>query len=119
MTSRSEPLTETVGMTADELLREIRRRGGRIFRGGIIVVFVITSNQELASWLLAMPGAMPYKPVGSEPAYATLPLGAYERAKGGTVEWDIVIHGIPVDGEESIYDAAGRLARTVNPAEYA
>jgi hypothetical protein len=103
--------------TASEFLDQVRERDGRVFRMQVHAVFCLTQNPETAQWLLDLGGSH-YKPVGAIPGYAG-PLGGYLRAKGGMPEWDIWIHIIPVAGEESIWEAAGRVAPTVEAVDYA
>ncbi len=105
-------------LTAEQLLRQLRARGARIFRMREVAVFTITSDVEVARWLQEL-GAVPYQPQGTEHAFGGGPLGAYRRARDGRVEWDFYIHRIPVEGEESVWEAAGKLARIVDPQEFA
>lgn len=90
------------GYTAPELLDAIREKGGRVYRmREAPVVFCLTTSQECASFLLDM-GAKPFRPVHMpEPLH-----GGYERSRGGVREWDLVIHMIETEGEESIWEAA-------------
>jgi len=92
-------------LTARELLREIHRRGGRVYRMPITAVFCLTTDPELAGWLIEL-GGSPYAPRG----YGMHPNhdGSYFR-DGRTrkvKEWDIYIHRIPVKGDETVHDAA-------------
>ena len=104
---------------ADELVKEIRRRGGRVLRMRTAGVFTLTNDREVASWLLAL-GASPYRPPWAEQAFEDGPMGAYKRAHDGPLEWDLWIHIIPVLGEETIWEAAGRVGiRTVKAEDYA
>jgi hypothetical protein len=90
--------------TADELLAEIRDRGGRVYRMQSERVFCLTDNAELAEWLLAQ-GGRPYSPRNIGRALAEHPPGAYYRAgRGGTIEYDCWIDPIPVSGE-SLWEA--------------
>ena len=109
---------DTPQYTADELLRELRERGGRIFRMREVFVFTLTNDQDVARWLLEL-GARGYRPYGAEVALQHLPTGAFLRAKGAQAEWDLYIHTIPVRGEETIWEAAARWAKTVEPTEFA
>jgi hypothetical protein len=93
--------------TADTLLREIRKRGGRVHRMREIVVFCITNDEELAAWLLDM-GGHTFLPRHHMVTGARVP-GAYLRAPEGPLEWDIYIHTIPVRGEKRVWEAAGPL----------
>lgn len=103
--------------TAEEFLLELRARGGRVYRMREVQVFTITNDPEVARWLHSL-GASSYMPTGTERALG-LPMGAYQRAQGGSPEWDFYIHTVTVDGDETIHTAAGRLARTVDPEEFA
>jgi len=103
--------------TAAELLAEIRAREGRIFRMREHHVFVITNNPDTAQWLLGM-GGLPYRPVGQNPSW-DYPLGAYRRSREGPPEWDIYVHIVPVSGPQTIWEAAGEQAPTVDPLDFA
>ena len=92
--------------TARALVARVLREGGRVYRMRELCVFVLTENPELATWLLKL-GGMPYLPRNTTPTYDT-PLGAYRNAPGGTPKWDIYIHPIPVKGEQTVWEAAGR-----------
>lgn len=118
MTTSPTENNEQPLLSAARFLREVHRQGGRVYRMPEIYVFCITSNPDLAAWLIKL-GATPYQPRGTVRSIHMLPLGAYERARGGTVEWDLYIHDLPVSGEETIHEAAGRFARTVEPTEFA
>lgn len=79
---------------AAELLAEIVGRGGRVYRfRDKIHVCCLTDSAELAEWLLAA-GGKPAKQSSAD-LWEMTP-GAYRRERGGKVEWDIWIHGIPV-----------------------
>lgn len=91
-------------MTARQLLARIRRAGGRVYRFRMVGVFVLTDDEQLALWLIKL-GGKRYVPVNSDP---TTPAGAYRRAPGGRIEWDIYIHAIPVRGEKTIWEAAAK-----------
>ena len=108
---------DTPQYTADQFLQELRHRGGRIFRMREVFVFTLTNDPDVARWLLEL-GARPYKPFGTDVKLEG-PMGAYTRAKGGRAEWDMYIHTIPVRGEETIWEAAARWAKTVEPTEFA
>jgi len=106
-------------LSAEELIHELRARGGRIYCFQEVAVICLTSSAELAAWLHEH-GASPYVPRGTDRALEGLPLGgAYRRARGGTVEWDFYVHLIPVVGEETVWEAAGRLVMTVQATEFA
>jgi len=109
---------DTPTFTADELLQELRLRGARVYRMREVLVFALTNDAKLAEWLEAL-GGRPYLPRHAERLFMDLPPGAYRRARGGSAEWDIWIHTIPVRGEETVWEAAGRWAREVEPTEFA
>jgi len=92
---------------ADQLVAEIRRRGGRVYRMREVVVFCLTNDPEVADWLFGLGGS------SFLPRYATadptLPPGSYKRAQGGPLEWDLYVHTIPVLGERRVWEAAGPL----------
>lgn len=69
--------------TAAELLASIRERGGRVYRMREARVFCLTDSAELAEWLQDQGGS------GYTPSVS------YQRAKGGTIEYDVWIHRIP------------------------
>jgi hypothetical protein len=89
-------------VTARQLIREIRRQDGRVFRMREVGVFVVTKNKELAQWLILL-GGKPYLPKHMTPAYE---YGSYRDAPGGPLKWDIYIHSISVRGEQSVWEAA-------------
>jgi hypothetical protein len=93
-------------LTADELLEEIAGRGGRIFRMREYCVFVLTTSEELALWLVTL-GGKPFIPAGHQIPNATKPVNAYRRAQD-VWEWDIYIHTIPIAGDETVHQAARR-----------
>lgn len=102
--------------TARQLLRKIRREGGRVLRMREGAVFCLTQSEELAAWLIDR-GGKPYAPVGGKPSY-TRPLGGYELADGdGLVEWDIYLHTIPVREGQTVWEAAGST-EIVEATEY-
>jgi hypothetical protein len=89
-------------MTAAELIERITADGGRVLRMKTPPsVFVLTNSAELAHWLFDR-GATTFTARG-----LTLD-GSYKRAKGGTDEWDVWIHPIPVLGEATLWEAAAR-----------
>jgi hypothetical protein len=92
-------------MSARSLLRQIKRRGGRIYRMRQTLVFVLMNDGELAEWLLAL-GGKTYVPRGAEQTLMAAPLGAFRMAKGGDPTWDIYVHTIPTLGDESVWEAA-------------
>ena len=89
-------------MTARQLLARIRRQGGRVYRMREVGVFVLTSDEQLALWLIGL-GGKRYTPVNLDP---TTPAGSYKRARDGRLEWDVYVHTIPVLGEKTIWEAA-------------
>src|SRR5262245_6725276 len=82
----------------------ISHRYGRIIRFRERLVTVLTNDPECAHWLIKQGGAT-FLPRHLEPGQ-TGPFGSYRRSPGGPLEWDIYIHHIPVDGEETIWAAA-------------
>lgn len=89
---------------AAELLAEIRERGGRVFRMvGPDKVFCLTDSGELAEWL-GKKGGKGFAPPNADQTLHYMP-GAFERARGGKVEYDIYIHTIPVEG--SLWEELG------------
>jgi hypothetical protein len=104
-------------LTAEEFLAKLRERGGRVYRMRQLAVFCLTDSPETAQWLLDL-GGVPYLPRNATPGEVT-PRGAYRRARRGKVEWDIYIHTIPVQGEETIWEAAGRITDTVEAEDWA
>lgn len=84
-------------MNARELIEQIRKRGGRVLRmKEPPSVFVLTDSEPLVDWLFGR-GATPV--VTAEP---------YKRARGGSVEWDVWIHPVPVLGDETLWEASAR-----------
>jgi len=102
--------------SARQLLRAIKRQGGRVYRMRSTCVFVLTDNPELAQKLVTL-GARSYMPRGAKPEWGS-PLGSFTRAPGAKPEWDLYIHTIPVRGEESMWEAAGRDWPTVEGADF-
>jgi hypothetical protein len=92
-----------MGFTAAQLLKAIRDDGGRVYRTrGPGSVFVLTDDPKLAARLQRL-GGRPHNPAGS----GVDEMGGYLRARNGSVEYDIGITAIPVEGEVSIWEAAG------------
>lgn len=100
-------IPEPAQYDADTLVAEIRRRGGRVYRMRDIVVFALTNDPEVASWIFKL-GGTSFLPHYGSVAHVE-PHGSYRRASGGPLEWDIYVHTIPVTGEKTIYEAAGPL----------
>jgi hypothetical protein len=88
-------------VTAEALIERIKGRGGRVFCMPSQMVFCLTTDPELRDGLLKL-GATFNSGVG-------LPgERGYRRTRDATtLEWDIWIHPIKVDGETTIYEAAG------------
>lgn len=97
---------DTPQFTARQLVQRIRQQGGRLYRMPEICVFCLTTNRELANWLIEI-GGKPFLPAGFTPAMG---FGGYKRARGGVTEWDIYIHTIPVRGERTIYEMSEKDA---------
>jgi hypothetical protein len=76
---------------AAALLAEIRERGGRVYPMRGDAVFCLTDSAELAEWLLKL-GGKPFNPRNNMHQHTP---GAYLRAPGGKIEFDIWIHQIP------------------------
>ena len=110
------PEQSSILPTASELVLETQRRGARVFRMREVCVFAITNDPATAEWLLKQ-GALPFKPFGTSSTWE-YPLGAYKRARDEGPEWDLYIHIIPVAGDESVWEAAGRSAPTVEGADF-
>ena len=111
------PADKRPDFTAEQLLDEMKRRGARVYRMREVAVFALTNDPECARWLMKL-GARTYTPRHSEGSF-DLPLGAYRRAPEGPPEWDMYVHIIPVEGEETIWEAAGRVAPTVEAVDFA
>jgi len=101
--------------TAAELVKAIRSDGGRLFRtrepGG---VFVLTTDAKLSARLQRL-GGSPHVPPGMPMQAlaemdASMPPGAYQKARNGGVEWDIVLNGIALEGPETLWEAAGKAS---------
>ena len=103
--TRLRVVPEPAQYTADELVAVIRERGGRIYRMREIVVFCLTTDPEVARWLLNLGGSS-FLPHHATAANAPVP-GGYLRSPEGPYEWDIFIHVIPVLGEKRVWEAAG------------
>jgi hypothetical protein len=71
-------------------------------------VFVLTTDPTLAARLQRLGGSS-FNPPGANkvPTPETTPPGAYYRSRGGSLEWDIWIGAIAVEGDETIWEAAG------------
>src|SRR4029077_5675764 len=80
---------------AAEVLAEIRERGGRVYRMRSSRAFCLTDDPQVAEWLLSI-GATPFTPQNADEA---IPPGAYKRARGGKVEFDLWVDTIPVTEE--------------------
>jgi len=88
-------------MTAEALVERIKARGGRIYTMPSRMVFVLTQDVELRDGLISLGGRY-HSGVGLAGS------AGYKRAReGDALEWDIWIHQIPVEGDTSIYTAAG------------
>jgi len=94
-------------LTADELIAKIRERGGRVYRKQEPpAVFVLTTDSNLVRKLRSLDGSAPVLR-GTKPPEIYMPDRSYLRTRGGVREWDVHIHGIPVLGEKTIWEAAG------------
>ena len=123
-----ETLTTPALPTAEEFVLRLQERGARIYRmREAPFVFCLTNEPEVAAYLHEV-GAASYMPRNAENVVALsgMPLGAYRRAAGGLVEWDFWLQRVPIEGDETIYEAVGRLwtpqevaERTVEPTEFA
>ena len=93
-----------MGFTAAQLVKAIRDDGGRVHRmlqpGN---VFVLTEDRRLAERLQRL-GGHPFNPPGYQ---AVDELGGYLLARDGVVQYDLGITAIPVEGDETIWEAAG------------
>jgi hypothetical protein len=89
-------------MTAKRLIERIKARGGRVFCMDSRMVFCLTTDEALRDGLVELGGRY-----HSNPSTKQGGPGGYMRAREGPLEWDIWIHMIPVDGETTIYEAAG------------
>lgn len=90
-------------MTAEALIERIKARKGRVYCMPSRMVFVLTDDTELRDGLIKLGGRFHSGPglAGSS---------GYKRSReGDAIEWDIWIHQIPVEGDTSIYEAAGGL----------
>jgi hypothetical protein len=107
-----------VDFTAEEFIRQLRARGARVYRMRVHGVFCLTNDPETAAWLHQL-GAVPYLPRNAERTVGEGPLGSYRRAKGGALEWDFYIHTVPVVGEQTVWEAAGKQVPTVEATDFA
>lgn len=92
-------------MTAEKLIERIKARGGRVYcMNESRMVFCLTTDPELRDGLIKLGGRY-YSP----PNFNLGESGGYKRGRepGDKIEWDIWCHMIPVDGETTIYEAAG------------
>jgi len=91
--------------TARALLREIQKRGGRVYRMPLVSVFALTRDPDVAQWLVDM-GGRRFVPVGMDVDVD----GGYwvDQSTKQIREWDIYIHTIPVRGDQTIHEAAKR-----------
>jgi len=81
-------------LSAEELLRAIRSKGGRCYRmRQAPSVFTLTSDERLAGWLIS-------KGARTNPSAKN----GYRRNEAET-EWDIWVDSIPVTGEQTIWEA--------------
>jgi len=101
--------------TARQLLNRIRRGGGRIYRMRMASVFVLTTNEQMALWLIKL-GGKRYTPINADPS---TPAGSYKRTPDGQIEWDVYIHMIPVFGDTTIWEAAAKDFQVAHPEEAA
>jgi hypothetical protein len=101
-------------MTAKKLIERIEARGGRVICMPTRMVFCLTTDPELRDGLIKLGGRY-----YSSPTHINTEAG-YKRGRepGDSLEWDIWIHTIPVEGEQTIYEAAGgRLPPLPLPTE--
>lgn len=99
------PATEAYSAAA--LVERIRRAGGRLYRmqepGR---VFVLTEDPRLAAKLLRL-GGRSFAPAGM-PTSAIDDMGGYLPGNGAEQrQYDIWIQAIPVEGDQTIWEAAG------------
>lgn len=97
--------TDQPKITAKQLCAHVKKNDGRLYRMREFCVFVVTTNEKLAQWLL-LQGASPYVPAGSHVRRGEM-RGAYRDSKKGPWKWDLYIHHIPVKGEQTVWEAAG------------
>lgn len=78
-------------LTARRLVKEIRARGGRLIRFREFAVAALGKDPELRSWLLSL-GAKEF--------------GTYHRERDNpdSREWDIYVHTIAVEGDETVWE---------------
>src|SRR5262245_4026724 len=88
-------------MTAEKLVERIRARGGRLFCLPSRMVFCLTTDETLRDGLAELGGRFHSTSAGQG--------GPGGCDRGGKLEWDIWCHMIPVDGEETLYEAIRRL----------
>jgi len=90
-------------MTAEALIERIKARKGRVYCMPSRMVFCLTQDVELRDGLIKLGGRY-HSGVGLAGS------AGYKRAReGDALEWDIWIHQIPVEGDTTIYEAAGGL----------
>lgn len=91
--------------TAAEIVERIRVCGGSVHRMMEPPrVFCLTQDQGVVDWLMRL-GARTHVPVHYRAGEET-PKGAYKRDRGGPWEWDIWLHALPVQDEETMWEAA-------------
>lgn len=88
-------------MTAEKLIERIKARGGRVFTLPSRMVFCLTTDPVLRDGLAEL-GARYHSSSAGDGGP-----GGYPQARGGPLEWDLWIHTIPVEGEQTVYEAAG------------
>ena len=100
----SVPSPATASMNAAELLAAIRERGGRVYRyKAPPQVICLTNDPTLVQWLVARKAAL-HTPKGLTGVGHD---GSYRRAKD-LREWDLRLDAVPVIGEQTIWEEAGR-----------
>jgi len=88
------------GWTARELIAEVERQGGRLHRmAEPPMVFCLCDRIELVR-LLQDAGARTHIPPHLDSTD-----GSYERTRGGKREWDLWVHTIGLEGDETIWQA--------------
>ena len=89
-------------MTAEKLVERIRAKGGRLICLPSRMVFCLTTDETLREGLIKLGGRYHSSSAGDGGP------GGYKPARDSDkLEWDIWIHQIPVEGEQTIYEAAG------------